>query len=121
MDNSDKLTWLARIIALVVMAFALSVLGWLQQKAAGPYTHTIQVTADGNPDEIVAALERLVRPDLTTKVKEVPLYDRSGLLAGTLGMTIALGFYLGFYHALYCAVNALLSKLHPDRTLIEPA
>ncbi|MBN1362306.1 MAG: hypothetical protein JW993_17050 [Sedimentisphaerales bacterium] len=120
MNTSDKLTWLARLLALIVMGFALSVLGILQRKATGPYTHTIHITADGHPDEIVAAIEQLGRPDVAIDVKETPWYNRTGLLQSTIGITISLGFFLGFYHAVCCALRALLCKLYPDPTLIEP-
>ncbi len=120
MNTSDRLTWLARILALIVVAFALSVLGILQRKATGPYTHTIHITVDGNPDEVVAAIEQLNRPDVTTDVKETFWYGRNSLPQSVIGTTISLAFFLGFYHAIYCAIRALLSKLQPDPTLIEP-
>jgi hypothetical protein len=92
-----------------------------QQRTTGPYTHTIRVTTDGNPDEIVAAIEQLNRPDVTTDVKETAWYNgRRGLFRTTVVMTISLAFLLGFYHAIYCAVRALLGKFQRDETLMDP-
>jgi len=81
----------------------------------------IPVTVNGNPGEVVAAIQQLERPDVTTRLQEAPWYARySGLLLTTAAMTISLAVFLALYYAIYCAVWALLSKLQRDNTLIGP-
>lgn len=113
--------WLARAIALVLMAFGIGLLGVYSEGDKGPYTHAIRITVEGNPGQVLSALEALNRPDLKTHMYERPWYEqRWGFLPSTAGMTVSLALLLGFYHALYCAVRALLSRIQRDQTLIEP-
>lgn len=124
MDTLTKRIWLARLIALVLMAFGLSLLVTRSLREGGPYTHTVRVKVDGNAGEVLAAIEELNRPDVRVRWRKAPWYTRrlspvSSTFVMTLSLTFSLGFCLGLHHAVYCAIWAVLSKVQGDNTLMD--
>lgn len=124
MDAFTKRMCLARLIALVLMAFGLSLLVTRSLREGGPYTHTIRVKVDGNAEDVLAAIEELRRPDVRVRWRKAPWYARgvspvSSTFVMTLSLTFSLGLGLGLYHAVYCAVWAVLSRIQGDNTLME--
>jgi hypothetical protein len=120
MDALTKQIWLARVIALVLMALLMVLLTGRLEPWSRSSTHEVRIAINGDPNEIFAAIVKLDLPDVHVRVEQVPWYVRtSNPVPLTLVMIFSLGLMLGFYHTIYSVVWSLLGRFHSPETPAE--
>ncbi len=122
MVESPKKVWTVRLLALLVMSFGFSLLICLTPGNKQIFKKRVEIKANDNVGEIVAAVEKLGRNDINVKTIDESWFERKPkLLWTTAGLFISIGFFLGIYYIIYCIINSLLSrKERNDDNLLKP-
>jgi len=121
MEKSSKQVWAARLLALLVMSFGLGFLTSMTPENKQPFRKRVEIRANENLGEIVAAVEKLNRDDIHIKIKDSswciknPIFLWSGV-----GLFISLGCFLGIYHAIYCVIGSFFNRKEKNDSLLNP-
>ena len=108
MPSSKKRLWLARLLALLIVSLAFSLLVGLVPENRDYYAARVEIRTNGNIGDIVAVVEDLARDDISIKTRETSWLTRNARFPYiTMSIFIWAGLFLGFYHAIYCAVNSI--------------
>lgn len=120
MDVLTKQIWLARVIALVLMAMLMVLLTGHLEPWSRSSTHEVRIAVNGDPNEVFAAIVKQDIPDVHVRVEKIPWYVRtSNPVPLTLVMTFSLGLMLAFYHTIYSVIWSLLSRFKGPETPVE--
>ena len=120
MKKSTKRLWAARLLALVVMSFGLSLLASMAAENRQAYKRRVEIRANENIGQIVSAVEELGRDDINIQTKDESLFVRRlGFLQGAGALFVAFGIFLAIYHTIYCVINGLLDLMKEDDSQLE--
>ena len=117
-----KHVWTARLLALLVMSFGISLLS----SGVAPankihFKQIIEIRANNNVGEIIDAVENLGRDDLYMTTKDHGWYAKEPKYFWVgIGLFVGFGFILGFYHGIYCVINELLNRMTREDNLLKP-
>ncbi|MBC8482041.1 MAG: hypothetical protein H8D47_05185 [Planctomycetes bacterium] len=117
----SKRVWAARLLALLVMSFGLSLLVSIDSANKMPYTKRIEIKANNNVEEIINAVENLGRDDLYITTKDKGWYIKKPIFLWVgMGLFVSFGFFLGIYYVIYCCINGLLNPMTREDNLLKP-
>lgn len=116
-----KRVWTARLLALFVMSLGYSFIIYSLPANKLLWKEKIEILADGNVEEIEAAVKQLGRADIRTTITDAPWFVRRPLvLWWTAGFFTSFGVILGIYYVIYCIISGILNRKKRDDNLLKP-
>ncbi len=121
MRDSSKRVWTARLLAILVISFGFAIFPSITENKQ-IFKKRIEIKANENVGEIVAAVEKLGRDDIHIKVKdESTLYNKKPFFLWMgMGLFLSFSILLAIYHGIYCMISCLLNRKERDDNLLKP-
>ena len=122
MRDSPKRVWTARLLAILVISFLFAFLVSFAPESKQIFNKRIEIRANENVGEIVAAVERLGRDNIHIKVKdESSWYNKKPFVLWMgIGLCLSFSIVLAIYHVIYCIISSLLNRKERNDNLLKP-